>query len=156
MGKGTVWGRFKAGAGNEDIIRARKKKKKISSKRAKKRKQAAGNRRGLETASPRGGPGPSPAAPVAVEAVVGAAVPLRPPLLTGAALLAALQLPLVAVRQRRQHPGPGPGPNPGPRRPSAAARPLLPPLRAPEAGRPEGLRLSSARPPREAVTSRDR
>lgn len=124
VGKCTSWGRFKAGTGNENIIRGGKKNKKILCKRSeKKRNRAAGNRRGLETASPRGGPGPSPAAPVAVEAVVGAAVPLRPPLLSGAALLAALQFPLVAVRQCRQHPEPEPEPEPGTRRASAAAAP---------------------------------
>lgn len=83
-----------------------------------------------------GEPGASPA--VAIEAVVGAAVPLRPPLLAcTTALLAALQLPLIAVRQRRQHRGPGPACAAGSHR--AALRPRPPgcavnPLRGPALG----------------------
>lgn len=78
--------------------------------------------------------GPSPAAPVAVQAVVSAAVPLRPPLVsrTAAALLAALQLPLIAVRQCRQHHSP--------RRPAAplCPHPVL---------RPEGRAGCASAPP---------
>lgn len=144
QGKGTARGRIKAAAGNRCIMGGKE-----SHWGERGREKNKGNSVSWERPRPGNGllagePGASPA--VAIEAVVGAAVPLRPPLLAcTAALLAALQLPLIAVRQRRQHRGPGPACAAG------SHRAAVPPRRvcrkpAPEPGAGRSLRSAPAVP----------
>lgn len=140
QGKGTAPGRIKARAENPSIVGGKESHRGERGWGGNKRNSGSWERPRPGHGLPAGEPGASPA--VAIEAVVGAAVPLRPPLLArAAALLAALQLPLIAVRQRRQHRGPGPACAAGshraplPPRPGRPRRLCCEPAPGPGAGR---------------------